>query len=175
MIKIQRSETGKFTVVPKGIVITNVYGNIEITRKQQNREIHKSNINECLELKMGDNYVENLGVNIRIKQVSNNKSMNFKGKENVKYFNCDNVKNISVRVRKDGDRFVPFGMKGSKKLKDIFMDLKVPRDKRDFVPLICFDEEISWIVGYKISDKFKIHEGVKNIIEVTVERQEKNE
>ena len=175
VIKIQRSETGKFTVVPKGIVITNVYGNIEITRKQQNREIHKSNINECLELKMGDNYVKNLGVNIRIKQVSNNKSMNFKGKENVKYFNCDNVKNISVRVRKDGDRFVPFGMKGSKKLKDIFMDLKVPRDKRDFVPLICFDEEISWIVGYKISDKFKIHEGVKNIIEVTVERQEKNE
>lgn len=175
VIKIQKSETGKFTVVPKGIVITNVYGNMEITRKQQNRKTHKSIINECIELKMGDNYVDDLGINIRVKQVSNNKSMNFKGKENVKYFNCDNVKNISVRVRKDGDRFVPFGMKGSKKLKDIFMDLKVPREKRDFVPLLCFDGEISWIVGYKISDKFKVHEGVKNIIEVTVERQEKNE
>ncbi len=174
VIKIQKSETGKFTVVPKGILITNVYGNIEITRQQKNKS-RKLDMNQSVELKLGDNYVENLGVIFRIRQVSNYKSMNFKGKENIKYFNCDNVKNISVRVRKDGDRFVPFGMKGSKKLKDIFMDLKVPREKRDFVPLLCFDEEISWIVGYKISDKFKVHEGVKNIIEVTVERQEKNE
>lgn len=174
VIKIQKSETGKFTVVPKGILITNVYGNIEITRQQKNKS-HKLDMNQSVELKVGDNYVENLGVIFRVRQVSNYKSMNFKGKENIKYFNCDNVKNISVRVRKDGDRFVPFGMKGSKKLKDIFMDLKVPREKRDFVPLLCFDEEISWIVGYKISDKFKVHEGVKNIIEVTVERQEKNE
>lgn len=174
VIKIQKSETGKFTVVPKGILITNVYGNIEITRQQKNKS-RKLDMNQSVELKIGDNYVENLGVIFRIRQVSNYKSMNFKGKENIKYFNCDNVKNISVRVRKDGDRFVPFGMKGSKKLKDIFMDLKVPREKRDFVPLLCFDEEISWIVGYKISDKFKVHEGVKNIIEVTVERQEKNE
>lgn len=174
VIKIQKSETGKFTVVPKGILITNVYGNIEITRQQKNKS-RKLDMNQSVELKLGDNYVENLGVIFRIRQVSNYKSMNFKGKENIKYFNCDNVKNISVRVRKDGDRFIPFGMKGSKKLKDIFMDLKVPREKRDFVPLLCFDEEISWIVGYKISDKFKVHEGVKNIIEVTVERQEKNE
>lgn len=174
VIKIQKAETGKFTIVPKGIVITNVYGNVEITKQQKNKPCNK-NLQESIDLKLGDNYVKQLGVNFRLKQVTDYKSMNFKGKDNIKYFNCDNVKNISVRVRKDGDRFTPFGMKGSKKLKDIFMDLKVPREKRDFVPLLCFDEEISWIVGYKISDKFKVHDGVKNIIQVTVERQEKDE
>ncbi len=175
IIKVQSSPTGKYTTVPKGILITNVYGNIEITRKSQKVKSKKALSDNSVSLVVGDNYIEELGINIKIKSVVDYNSMNFKGRENIKYFNYDNVKNISVRVRRDGDRFIPFGMKGSKKLKDIFMDLKVPREKRNLVPLLCFDEDISWIVGYKISDKYKIHEGVKNIIEVTVERQEKHE
>lgn len=175
VIKIQNSSTGKFTIVPKDIVITNVYGNIEITKKVQKSKDKKLLSGECINLILGDNYVEEMGINIKIKLVSDYKSMNFKGKENIKYFNYDGVNNISVRVRRNGDKFTPIGMKGSKKLKDIFMDLKIPREERSLVPLLCFDEDISWIVGYKISDKYKIHEGVKNIIEVTVERQENHE
>lgn len=175
IIKVQGSPTGKYTTVSKGILITNVYGNIEITKKSQKVKPKKVLSDDSVSLVIGDNYIGELGVNIKIKSVVDYKSMNFKGIENIRYFNYDNVKNISVRVRRDGDRFIPFGMKGSKKLKDIFMDLKVPREERDSVPLLCFDEDISWIVGYKISDKYKVYEGVKNIIEVTVERQEKHE
>lgn len=175
VINIQNSSTGKFTIVPKDIVITNVYGNIEITKKVQNSKERKLLSGECINLILGDNYVEEMGINIKIKLVSDYKSMNFKGKENIKYFNYDGVNNISVRVRRNGDKFTPLGMKGSKKLKDIFMDLKIPREERSLVPLLCFDEDISWIIGYKISDKYKIHESVKNIIEVTVERQENHE
>ena len=48
----------------------------------------------------------------------------------------------------------PLGIKGTKKLKDIFINLKVPREERDIIPLICFDDEIAWIVGYKVSESF---------------------
>jgi len=57
-------------------------------------------------------------------------------------------------------------MNGSKKIKDIFIDLKIPREKRDFIPLLCFSNEISWIIGHKVSDKFKIDKHTNNILEV---------
>lgn len=172
IIDLQKSNTGKFTVVPREILVKNVYGNIEITRQKKNC---KENINIIRELKFGDNNIKELGIKISIRPIEDSKNVKFKSNDNIKYFNSTNVKHISLRFRKNGDRFSPLGMKGSKKLKDIFIDLKIPREERDFIPLLCFDEDISWIIGHKISDKFKIHEGVKNIIEVSVERQEEHE
>ncbi|WP_346940704.1 tRNA lysidine(34) synthetase TilS [uncultured Clostridium sp.] len=172
IINLQKSSTGKFTTVPKEILIKNVYGNIEITMQKKQCKV---DIDTILNLNMGNNYIEELGLKVYIRCIDGDKKMNFKSNDNIKYFNGTNIKNITLRFRKNGDRFSPLGMKGSKKLKDIFIDLKIPREERDLVPLLCFDEDISWIIGYKISDKFKIHEGIKNIIEVRLERQEKHE
>lgn len=172
VIKLQKSPTGKFTILPKEILVRNVYGDIEITRESKNKKV---NTDVSIKLAIGENYIDELGMKVCIKPVTNYKTMNFKGNDNIKYFNSTNIKNITLRFRKNGDRFSPLGIKGSKKLKDIFIDFKIPREMRDFIPLLCFDEDISWIIGYKISDKFKVHEGVNNIIEVSVERQEKHE
>jgi tRNA(Ile)-lysidine synthase len=43
----------------------------------------------------------------------------------------------TVRTFRDGDRMIPFGMTGSKKLKDLFIDLKVPRHQRRGIPVLC--------------------------------------
>jgi len=172
IINLQKSGTGKFTIVPKEVLIKNVYGNIEITRQKKQCKV---DIDTIINLNMGNNYIEELGLKVYIRYIDSDKKMNFKSNDNIKYFNGTNIKHITLRFRRNGDRFSPLGLKGSKKLKDIYIDLKIPREKRDFVPLLCFDEDISWIIGYKISDKFKIHEGVKKIIEVSVERQEKHE
>lgn len=50
----------------------------------------------------------------------------------------------------------PLGIKGTKKLKDIFINLKVPREERDVIPLICFDDEIAWIVGIRFLKVLKL-------------------
>jgi tRNA(Ile)-lysidine synthase len=55
-----------------------------------------------------------------------------------------------------GDRFQPLGMKGSKKVKDFFIELKVPAGRRKRVPIICVNGQIAWVCGYRISEKFKI-------------------
>ena len=72
----------------------------------------------------------------------------------------------------NGDKIVPLGMKGSKKVKDIFIDLKVPVENRNEVPILCFDNEIAWLVGYKVSESFKITKETKNIIKIAVSRKE---
>ena len=95
-----------------------------------------------------------------------------KGNEYIKYFDFDKIeKSITVRHRKEGDTFMPLGMKGNKKIKDLLMDLKVPKDKRNEIPLICFGDDIGWVVGYRISEKFKISKDTKNLLKIRFENE----
>jgi tRNA(Ile)-lysidine synthase len=55
---------------------------------------------------------------------------------------------LTVRNFHPGDRFQPLGLAGHKKLKDLFIDKKVPVGTRGTVPLLVADNEILWIAGY---------------------------
>jgi len=72
--------------------------------------------------------------------------------------------NISLRTREKGDRFAPSGMLGTKKLKDYFIDQKIPREFRETIPLIAQDGDIIWIIGYRLSERYKIDEQTKKVI-----------
>ncbi|MCE5235593.1 MAG: tRNA lysidine(34) synthetase TilS [Clostridiaceae bacterium] len=61
---------------------------------------------------------------------------------------------LSVRTRKDGDRFYPVGSPGRRKLKQYFIDKKVPRDKRN-LPLICASE-VLFVPGHAVSEAVKV-------------------
>ena len=63
---------------------------------------------------------------------------------------------LVVRNRQPGDRFQPYGMQGTKKIKDFLIDAKVPRDERDSIPLLVCGNEILWVIGYTTSESFKI-------------------
>ena len=62
------------------------------------------------------------------------------------------------------DVFSPFGFSGTKKLKDFFIDEKIPYWKRDAIPLLCSGKEILWIPGYRRSDKALVDEETKEIV-----------
>lgn len=62
---------------------------------------------------------------------------------------------LRVRSPREGDRFVPSGMKGSKKLQDLFVDHKVPRRKRSQVPVVLSGGEICWVVGMRVDERFR--------------------
>ena len=63
---------------------------------------------------------------------------------------------LIVRNRRQGDRFQPYGMRGTKKIKDFLIDAKVPRYERDSIPLLVCGDEILWVIGYTTSESFKI-------------------
>lgn len=73
---------------------------------------------------------------------------------------------INIRTRKDGDIFKPYRSNGTKKLKEYLIDHKIPREIRSKLPLIAKNNEILWIVGYKISDKFKVTENTKKVLKL---------
>ena len=68
---------------------------------------------------------------------------------------------LTVRNRRQGDRFQPYGMQGTKKIKDFMIDAKVPRDARDCIPMLACGDKVLWIVGYTTSEPFKIHPGTR--------------
>ena len=62
---------------------------------------------------------------------------------------------VVLRRRRPGDRFHPMGGSGEKKLKDFFIDRKVPRPERDDVPVLAAGNEVIWVVGYRASEKHR--------------------
>ena len=68
---------------------------------------------------------------------------------------------LTLRQRRDGDRFHPFGMRGTKKVKDLLIDAKIPQQERGRVPVLMNGDEIIWVVGYRMSEPFKIRPETK--------------
>ena len=170
IIELRNLGTNKRVDLPKGIYAENVYGDIIIKK----REVVESRVSNELILDkkdilhnevIFDEYIINFHVN-------NNKDIKQENNELIKSFDYDKINSVTIRFRKDGDRIIPLGMKGSKKLKDIFIDMKIPQEKRNKIPLIQFDDDISWIIGVKMSDKFKITKETKNILRISVKRKE---
>ena len=58
---------------------------------------------------------------------------------------------VTVRTARPGDRMEPYGMEGSKKLQDIFTDLKTPKTQRENWPVVECGGEIIWLPGYRIA------------------------
>jgi tRNA(Ile)-lysidine synthase len=75
---------------------------------------------------------------------------------------------LKMRNFRPGDRFCPLGVKGSQKLKDFFIDHKVPRFERGSIPLVISDEKIVWVVGYRIDERVKITERTRKVLKVKV-------
>ncbi|KMP12490.1 hypothetical protein UR09_01140 [Candidatus Nitromaritima sp. SCGC AAA799-A02] len=72
---------------------------------------------------------------------------------------------IRVRFFRPGDRFVPLGMKGTKKLKSFFIDEKVPREERGAIPLLTTrDDNIIWVYEKRIADIYRVTDKTRNIL-----------
>ena len=63
---------------------------------------------------------------------------------------------LTLRHWQQGDTFKPLGMKGFKKLSDFFIDEKFSQDQKESCWLLLSGDDVIWVVGYRIDDRFKI-------------------
>ncbi|WP_072990184.1 tRNA lysidine(34) synthetase TilS [Clostridium cavendishii] len=177
IISFQKGSTGKSINLPNDVKAINSYGDIKLEKNKPNRLKFEDKsitmkindiISETLDFGLG-----NAKYSICFEKIKFEKHINFKDNELIKYFDYDKIKNvIIIRKRLDGDKIVPIGMTGTKKIKDIFINLKIPKDKRDEIPIVTFDNKIAWIVGIKVSDEFKINKDTKNLLKISFLRKE---
>jgi len=73
---------------------------------------------------------------------------------------------MKVRRWQVGDTFQPLGMTGRKKISDLLIDRKVPLAKKDQVLVLESEGEIAWVIGYQISEKFKVDEDTSSTLKL---------
>ncbi|MDR0694562.1 MAG: tRNA lysidine(34) synthetase TilS, partial [Prevotellaceae bacterium] len=74
-----------------------------------------------------------------------------------------------LRLWRDGDTFMPFGMKGMKKVSDFLIDEKVPLHEKAQQYVLLSGNDIVWVVGRRIDERYKIADGTKEILIITGE------
>ena len=164
--------TGAAVILPKNIKAYISYDKL-ILRINTEREHYKY----YLELENDkDNMAEFLDCNIKLTTVDASSIKDMKKDIYKVYIDKDKVKQkLVLRNRLEGDVFSPIGLKGSKKLKDYFIDEKIPKEERDSIYLIADGKEIVWVIGRRLSEKYKITEYTKEAIMINIIRGPYNE
>jgi tRNA(Ile)-lysidine synthase len=75
---------------------------------------------------------------------------------------------LSVRNFRAGDQFIPLGLKGSKKVKDVFIDKKIPSEERKRILILTSGNDIIWVCGVQIDDRYKVKGSTKKILSCEV-------
>jgi len=96
---------------------------------------------------------------------------NFQAKDGETYLDYDKLElPLFLRSRRDGDRFAPVNMEGSKKLKDYFIDIKLPAAERNKVPVLASRHQIYALLGYRLSRNVIVNASTSNILVIKREK-----
>ncbi|WP_457640322.1 tRNA lysidine(34) synthetase TilS [Persephonella sp.] len=149
--------TKKMSLSDKYLLVRR-YGRVSIEERKKKAEHYEYRI------KVGDRiFIKEAGIYIKSYIEINPTLDKLKNEKKVVCFDID-AKEFIVRNRKKGDRFLPYGRKKEKKLKDVMIDLKIPSDMRDNIPLVVYGDKILWIAGHKRSAYFPVKENSKSVI-----------
>ena len=88
-----------------------------------------------------------------------------------KWLDYDKINELTVRTKMAGDYIVINKKGGKKNLKKFFVDSKIPKETRDNILLLADGSEIVWIVGYRISEKYKVTKETKNILKIIYNKE----
>ena len=158
---IRTGSTGKKINLSEGFTIEISYDNLIVNKIVDNIPNFQYNIvlNETLE-------IPEVGKTLLCRVLNSSEFKN--GDKNSISLNYDLIKgSLVVRNRRPGDSMVPCGMTGSKKIKDIFIDLKVPAEERDSKLIIADDDKVLWLEGFRIHNSFKVSSSTKKILNIT--------
>jgi tRNA(Ile)-lysidine synthase len=76
---------------------------------------------------------------------------------------------LVLRPRRAGDAFIPLGMAGQAvKVKDFYINQKIPKRARERWPLLCAGEQVLWVVGYRIAHPFRVTEKTRRILHLVI-------
>jgi tRNA(Ile)-lysidine synthase len=156
----ERKNTGKTVTLTENISIGIEYGEIVVKAKEEIKDyVYNISIGDSIIIGEAEVELKTYMIDYEKYDKSFNRIL----------VDCDKIKGgLIVRNRRPGDRFVPLGMKGQKKLKNFFIDERIPRDKRNKVPVLADEENIIWIAGYRMSDLYKIDKNTKKVIVIEI-------
>ncbi len=118
----------------------------------------------------GRTFIEEIGKEVAIEEADSNQFKGVRGAFDTAFVDLDSLRfPLKMRNFRPGDRFCPLGVKGSQKLKDFFIDHKIPKLDRPKIPLLISGEMIAWVVGHRIDERVKVTERTSKILRIKVD------
>ncbi len=78
---------------------------------------------------------------------------------------------LEVRSWRPGDRFRPLGLQGHKKLQDLFVDAKIPREERGRVPVVSDQRGVLWVAGFRIDERGRVGRATEQVLFLAIHRE----
>lgn len=85
------------------------------------------------------------------------------------FISADNTdKEFMIRKWKRGDKFIPLGMKSLKKVSDFLTESKIPASVKKDVPVLINRNNIVWIIGLRIDERYKVLPNTEKVLRLRV-------
>jgi tRNA(Ile)-lysidine synthase len=160
------NKINKMITLPRGILAYRRKNIIILTTK----EIVSEDIDFCYNIPSnGFIKIKELDLILETQTMSIDRYKSIKTKKTSKGFDFSKVKGgIVVRSRKQGDKIKLVA--GSKKIKELFIDLKIPREDRCKIPVVTDEEGILCVGDYKTSENYKIDSKTKEVLKISFKK-----
>ncbi len=161
---LRDGKAGGVIEFPRHIIMINGYGEFRLTVARPNLEP----VVFCYALQIpGTTFIPEIGANIVV-EITGVPPVDAAGKKEL-WVDAEKLSGpLQVRSRQSGDRFWPLGGRGSKKIKEFFIDAKVPRRQRDRVPIITAGEDIVWVGGMRPDDRWQITDSTRKFLHLKI-------
>ena len=94
----------------------------------------------------------------------------FKKDKHIAYFDLEKIEfPLKLRRWKQGDWFIPFGMKGRKKVSDYFINSKLSLPDKENSWILCSaNDELIWVIGQRTDNRYRVNEKTSKMLEITL-------
>jgi len=152
------SETGAFFEITKSITVAKDRNHLVFFRNFEKKEIN------LIINKIGTYTINGYKINL---QEVNKRQVKLSNSPNEEYLDFDLVPSLLyIRNWKDGDSFQPLGMQGTVKISDFLTNQKISFLERSKILVLCSKNDIIWVIGKRISEKYKIKEDTKRFLKI---------
>lgn len=177
VMELLHKQVGKETMLPYHIIAVRMYDGVLLKVQKGDGQKGSTVLNQGIKAEIGHKYhLEQFGCDIAFEKMEKMEDWIEIPKNNcTKWFDYDRINNvIIIRNRQSGDYLEINKQGGRKKLKDYFIDQKIPRESRDEIPVLADGNHVMWILGSRISEYYKVTEKTKNILKVSLMEVNKN-
>ncbi len=143
-------------------------------------KIHNSAYHDDASLPQVSYEIEGLGLGeslckdgLKVRKIAPKDKFLFPKKLYTKWFDYDKIRgNLVTRSRQNGDYIRVGKALSKKKIKDFFIDNKIPRTRREQIPMLVDESMVIWIIGHRINDYYKVSDETQVVLEVQYTKED---
>ncbi len=163
ILELSAKPVGKSLTLPRGLVVRREYEGMSFLAPSSDRQRPALPVQE-----FSPGRTLTLTEGILKSRLFSYEGQKIPQKIYTKWLNYDKIGSVlQLRSRRSGDYMVIDQQGGKKKLKDLMIDVKIPRWERDRVPVLAQGDEVLWIIGGRISETCRIQKNTRTVLEVT--------